>query len=205
MNQPKKKKKLNKIFSILLKFTGFLLLTLISCSGDYYPKPYGYLRIDLPEKKYTSFDTAFPYSFEIPVYSKVAQDTDPMAEKYWINIEFPQFKGKLHLSYKQINGNLNNYLEDTRTLVMKHIPKASTIENKIYENPAEKVYGLTYTISGTAVASPFQFYLTDSMKNFVRGALYFNTTPNNDSLAPVIEFIKEDINHLIETFEWKEN
>ena len=88
-------------------------------------------------------------------------------------------------------------------MVMKHIPKASSIENKIYENPEKRIYGLTYTIAGVDAASPYQFYLTDSTKHFIRGALYFNTIPNNDSLAPVIEFLKEDINHLIETFEWK--
>jgi gliding motility-associated lipoprotein GldD len=184
--------------------SGFLVILVTSCNNEYYPKPRGYLRIDLPEKNYIAFDTAFPYSFEFPVYARVLPDTDPHAEPYWINISFPQFKGILHLSYKKINGNLTQYLEDTRTMVMKHIPKASSIENKVYENPVKKVYGLSYTISGVAAASPYQFYLTDSTKHFVRGALYFNTVPNNDSLAPVIEFLKEDINHLIETFEWKE-
>lgn len=181
-----------------------LIMLMASCDSEYYPKPRGYFRIDLPEKNYTRFDSIYPYSFEFPVYSKLSPDTDPHAELYWINISFPQFKGTLHLSYKRINGNLNNYLEDTRTMVMKHIPKASAIENKAYENAAHRVYGLTYTISGVAAASPYQFYLTDSTRHFLRGALYFNTVPNNDSLAPVIEFLKEDINHLIETFEWTE-
>lgn len=181
-----------------------LIMLMASCDSEYYPKPRGYFRIDLPEKNYTRFDSIYPYSFEFPVYSKLSPDTDPHAESYWINISFPQFKGTLHLSYKRINGNLNNYLEDTRTMVMKHIPKASAIENKAYENAAHRVYGLTYTISGVAAASPYQFYLTDSTRHFLRGALYFNTVPNNDSLAPVIEFLKEDINHLIETFEWTE-
>ncbi|MBM3434807.1 MAG: gliding motility lipoprotein GldD [Bacteroidetes bacterium] len=185
-------------------FAGLLFFILVSCSENYYPKPHGYYRIELPEKKYLAFDSVFPYAFEVPVYSMITPDHDPMAEKYWINIEFPRFKGKLHLSYKKINGNLNDYLEDTRAMVMKHIPKASAIENKTYENPSRKVYGLTYTISGTAAASPYQFYLTDSTENFVRGALYFDVAPNNDSLAPVIDFLKEDINHLIETFEWRE-
>jgi gliding motility-associated lipoprotein GldD len=180
-----------------------MILFLCGCSGNYYPKPHGYYRIDLPAKEYITFDSVFPYSFEIPVYSKITPDADPLAEKYWVNIDFPAFGGKLHLSYKRINNNLKDYLEDTRTMVMKHIPKASAIENKTYENPARKVYGLIYSISGTGAASPYQFYLTDSTKNFIRGALYFNVVPNNDSLAPVIEFLKEDINHLIETFRWK--
>ncbi|MCD4731953.1 MAG: hypothetical protein K8R74_15210, partial [Bacteroidales bacterium] len=83
------------------------------------------------------------------------------------------------------------------------IPKASSIENQQYQNDISKVYGLTYTIFGVAAASPYQFYLTDSTDHFVRGALYFNAVPNNDSLAPVIAFLKDDINHMIETFKWK--
>lgn len=197
-----KHQKLNKLVSLAALL---LLLVLASCNNDYYPKPRGYFRIDLPAKSYIEFDSTSPYTFELPVYAQVFPDTDPHAEPYWINIAFPQFKGTLHLSYKKIDGNLSRYLEDTRTMVMKHIPKASSIDNNAYENPSKKVYGLTYTISGVAAASPFQFYLTDSTQHFVRGALYFNTIPNNDSLAPVIEFLKVDINHLIETFEWKED
>ena len=180
-----------------------IILVVCACNNEYYPKPKGYFRIDLPEKEYVPFDTLYPYSFEYPVYARVIPDDHPQAEPYWINIVYPQFNGTLHLSHKKINGNLNEYLEDTRTLVMKHIPKASSIENKQYSNDKAKVYGLTYTISGVAAASPYQFYLTDSTEHFVRGALYFNTVPNNDSLAPVIEFLKEDINHMIETFEWR--
>jgi gliding motility-associated lipoprotein GldD len=193
----------NKLNHSVLTLTILCVIVLAGCKNDYYPKPKGYFRIDLPEKIYIKFDFSYPYSFEYPVYAKVLPDNHPQAEKYWINITYPQFNGTLHLSYKIIDGNLDKYLEDTRTMVMKHIPKASSIENQQYRNEISKVYGLTYTISGVAAASPYQFYLTDSTDHFVRGALYFNTVPNNDSLAPVIEFLKEDINHMIETFEWK--
>jgi gliding motility-associated lipoprotein GldD len=183
---------------------GMLLLSLLaSCDETYYPKPRGYFRIDLPEKDYRLFDSAYPYTYEFPVYSRVVPDAQPGAEAYWMNLEFPAFKGKLHISYKKISGNLNEYIEDSRSLVMKHIPKASGIQNKVFENSALKVYGLTYTISGSGAASAYQFYLTDSIRHFVRGALYFSVAPNNDSLAPVIEFLKADIDHLIETFAWK--
>jgi len=198
-----KKKILNKLNYPGLALTILCLIVLAACKNDYYPKPKGYFRIDLPEKEYIKFDSPYPYSFEYPVYAKVLPDNHPQAEKYWINITYPQFNGTLYLSYKSIDTNLNKYLEDTRTMVMKHIPKASSIENQQYQNDISKVYGLTYTISGVAAASPYQFYLTDSTDHFVRGALYFNTVPNNDSLAPVIAFLKDDINHMIETFEWK--
>ncbi len=182
-----------------------LILFISACNNDYYPKPRGYFRIDLPEKAYQVFDTTFPYSFEYPVYSRIVYDTLPGAEPYWINIAFDQFKGTLHLSYKKIDHNLNAYLEDTRTMAMKHIPKASGIENRQFVDEKYHVYGLIYDISGSGAASPYQFYVTDSLRNFVRGALYFRTIPNNDSLAPVIRFLEKDINHMIETFRWKEN
>ena len=178
------------------------LVVMLSCGGDYYPKPRGFFRIDLPEKTYRHFDAAYPYSFEYPEYAKL--DTT-LAKPYWLNIHYPRFKGTIHLSYKPVNNNLNQYLEDTRTMVMKHIPKASSIENRQFVNEKNNVYGLTYDLSGPGTASPFQFYLTDSTDHFVRGALYFNMVPNNDSMAPVIEFIEGDIAHLMETLEWKEN
>jgi len=179
------------------------LLVISACKNEYYPKPKGYFRIDMPEKTYIKFDSGFPYSFEYPVYAKILPDKNSQAELYWINISYPQFNGTLYLSYKSIDGNLIKYLEDTRTMVMKHIPKASSIENQPYENDISNVYGLAYSIQGVAAASPYQFYLTDSTNHFVRCALYFGSVPNNDSLAPVIEFLKDDIIHMIETFEWK--
>jgi len=185
--------------SIIIVFTLFLS----SCGSDYYPKPRGYIRIALPEKEYVKFDTTYPFTFEYPVYSRFVPDTDANAEPYWFNLDFPRFKGRLNVSYKTVNNNVIKYLEDTRTLVMKHIPKANAIESKQFVDEKNRIYGLTYTIKGPEAASPFQFYLTDSTKNFVRGALYFYTVPNNDSLAPVIKFLKQDIVHMIETFRWK--
>jgi gliding motility-associated lipoprotein GldD len=191
---------MNKVINLSV----FLLVVfLVSCESNYYPKPLGYFRIDFPEKAYQHFDTNYPYAFEYPVYAKILPNTERNAEAYWIDISFPQFKGKLHISYKAIHNNLPEYLEDTRKMVMKHIPKANGIENTMYANPEHRVYGLTYTINGANAASPYQFYLTDSTNHFLRGALYFSTVPNNDSLAPVIEFLKEDINYMIESFRWK--
>ena len=181
-----------------------ILAFIVSCNTDYYPKPRGYFRIDLPEKEYILFDSTFPYKFEYPKYAKLEKNTIETGEAYWINLAFDQFKGKLYLSYKIIDNNLVEYLEDTHAMVMKHIPKANAIENNIFENEYAGVYGLTYSISGVGAASPFQFYVTDSTHHFLRGALYFNVVPNNDSLQPVIDFLIEDINHLIETMEWKD-
>lgn len=184
--------------------TAFFVILFISCENDYSPKPRGYFRIDLPEKEYRLFDTAFPYSFEYPVYAKIVPDERNGVEPYWINIDYPRFNGRVYLSYKVINDNLIEYLEDSRTFVMKLIPKASNIQDSLILRRADKVFGLIYEIDGINAASPIQFFVTDSASHFLRGALYFNHSPNNDSMAPVIDFIRKDIHHLVETLEWKE-
>jgi gliding motility-associated lipoprotein GldD len=185
------------------RYLAISLIFFIACQSDYTPKPRGYFRIDLPEHEYRLFDEQFPYSFEYPVYAVVAADSTRMAEPYWINVTYPRFRAQLHLSYKPVHGNLAGYLEDSRTLVNKHIQKANAITQQEYIDTLHQVFGLTYSIRGTDAASPFQFYLTDSTSRFVRGALYFDVVPNNDSLEPVITFLREDVEHMIATFRWK--
>ena len=187
----------------LLSLFTLLLLLVSSCSDSYTPKPRGYYRIDLPEPSYRIFDTTFPYAFEYPVYADIVADSSKIAEPYWINIRYKPFNAILHFSYKVVNGNLTRYLDDAHTLVNKHIPKANAISQREYLDPIHRVFGLVYDIRGADAASPYQFYLTDSVSNFVRGALYFNHIPNNDSLAPVIDFLKKDLEHMINTFRWK--
>jgi len=190
-----------KQFSIL--FIVLIISALSSC-GDYsQPKPRGYFRIFLPEKNYVPIQKELPYTFIIPTYSSLESDIQPGAEKYWTNLVFSSFSAKVHLSYKPVNGNLADLLEDAHKLVNKHIPKANAISEKMFINKEKNVYGVAYSIKGTDAASSYQFYLTDSTNHFLRGALYFSVRPNNDSLAPVISFIEEDIQKLIESFEWK--
>jgi gliding motility-associated lipoprotein GldD len=175
----------------------------MACGGDYYPKPRGYFRIDLPEKQYKHLDSIFPFVFDYPVYSSITSDVYSPQEKNWINLNFKRFKGSLHLSYKKVDGNLNKYMEDSRAMVFKHIPKATAIDNCLIFDKQRRIFGLIYEISGSGAASPYQFFVTDSVNHFLRGALYFNIVPNNDSLAPVIDFLKKDIEKIIETIEWK--
>jgi len=183
-----------------------LLLTVVglfSCSSDQMPKPRGYFRIDLPKKSYQPLDSAYPFTFEYPKYATIKPDLLSPDQPYWINLEFPQFNGSLHLSYKIVDTNLVQYIEDTHAMAYKHISKASSIDNRLISNRYDSVYGLIFEINGLSTASPYQFFVTDSIHHFLRGALYFNVEPNNDSLAPVINFIKEDIEHLITSFKWK--
>ena len=191
-----------KISTALLTMI-FVIIVITSCDETYTPKPRGYFRIELPQKNYHVFDSIFPYAFEFPSYASLTPDFQSPDEKYWLNIEFPKFKGTLHISYNPLKNDLVNYLEDSRSLVLKHIPKASAINDSVISIPEHHVYGMIYRIQGAGVASPTQFFLTDSSNHFLRGALYFNIRPNNDSMAPVIDFINQDINHFINTLNWK--
>lgn len=193
-----------KTIFLLLLVNCILLTVFVSCDDKtYQPKPKGYFRIDLPEKEYVSLDSMKYYSFEHPVYSKITPDYLSPEEKEWVNVEFPSFKGTIHISYKNVDNNIEKYLEDSYYMMTKHISRAMGIRDSVVANPERKVYGLVYFLEGEGVASPLQFYLTDSVNHFMRGSLYFNVRTNNDSLAPVIDFITDDIRHLIETIEWK--
>ena len=173
-----------------------------ACSGDYTPKPRAFFRIDLPEKHYISYNNPnCAYSFEVPDYAVVNPDDERKSEPCWLNVDFPKFKGRLHLSYKEIHNNLNAYMEDSRGLAYKHTIKASAINEKLIHT-SNNVVGILYEIGGNT-ASSVQFFGTDSTKHFVRGSLYFYAVPQSDSIAPVLEFISKDIEHLINTLKWK--
>lgn len=179
------------------------MLCLAGCMGnsDYTPKRTGYFRIALPERKYTVFNSACPFSFEYPVYASVLPDTGS-GHSCWLNIVFPRFRCNIYMSYVTVDTNLGALVEECRKFVVEHEVKASAINEQQVMNTRDKIYGIIYDIEGNA-ASNMQFYLTDSTHNFVRGALYFYAVPNKDSLQPVADFVKEDIKHLVETFRWK--
>ncbi|MEZ4999247.1 MAG: gliding motility lipoprotein GldD [Bacteroidales bacterium] len=185
---------------ILLGIT-VALLVLLSCKNESAPRPRGHFRIDLPAKQYTSYNTDCPFTFEYPVYGNIVVEPGT-AEPCWFNIEFPEYRAKIYLSYKEVNGNLNLLVDDAYKLAYKHTVKADAIEESYWENNEKNVFGTVYFIKGNA-ASSIQFYVTDSIRNYLRGSLYFNAQPDKDSLAPVIDFFSEDVIHLIETLEWK--
>ena len=189
--------------TVLSFFTAVIIiaLCLAGCHQNNTPKPKGYFRIDFPEKRYTTYHSDCNYSFEYPVYAVITPFKGAGAEPCWINIEFPGYKGKIHLTYKALNNDLAKYVDDIHTLAYKHIIKADDIIEIPVSYPDRKVYGLIYDIRGNT-ASSMSFYLTDSSRNFLSGALYFSVIPNKDSLAPVIRFFTRDINHLVETLNW---
>jgi gliding motility-associated lipoprotein GldD len=186
-----------------------LFVSLISCSPETYtPKPSGYFFIDTPQHAYQVFNKPeYPYTFEFPVYANVERDTSFFGEKpenpYWININFPSIGGILYVSYKEISAKqpLAKLLEDAHQMSFYHSKKADYIQDDKFRNP-NGVSGIFFNIGGDA-ASAYQFVATDSVKHFLRGALYFDVTPNADSLKPVNEFIKADILHLLYTLKWQ--
>jgi gliding motility-associated lipoprotein GldD len=191
-----------------LLLTSYLLLLLLSsCNSDPVPKPRGYFKIELPEKKYVLFDKpGYPYTFEYPAYGNVIKDStffdDKPENEFWVNIDFPTFEGRLHMSYKEIGKNdFSKLVEDAFKMTGKHTLKATSID-EIPVKGGPGVTGFVFDVGGNA-ATGKQFFVTDSLKHFLRGALYFNSTPNYDSIRPVEQFLYKDMQHLIETLRWK--
>lgn len=194
------------------RFTFFILSFALyffaaSCNSTYVSKPTGYFKIDFPEKQYTLFnEPGFPYSFEYPTYATIVRDSsffDSTPENpWWINVEFPQFNGRIYVSYKSIGKNsLEKLLNDAFNLTNKQAVKATYINDSLLSTP-NNIHGMFFKVSGN-VATANQFFLTDSTTHFLRGALYFDAAPNQDSLRPVNDFLVKDMQHLINTFKWK--
>lgn len=156
--------------------------------------------MDLPDKKYLSLENDCPFTFQYPDYSIIKKRND---RNCWLDIQFPTLKCEIHLTYKPIKGNLREFLEQSHKLANDHQIKASNMENERTSDSNRGVFGLSIFLEGE-VASNTQFYLTDSTKHFVRGALYFRSKANPDSLAPYIDFVNEDIRKIMDTFEWQD-
>lgn len=195
---------INKV--LLLAFG--LAIILVGCGGEqsaYVPKPRAFNRIDLPEASYTALPDTFPYSFEYSSHARLKPDTSWIAEPYWLNVYYPELGANVQLTYKPLDGSeqkLKEHLRDAYKLTAKHQIKASAIEESVLTTPSGKT-AVVEELSGE-VPSQFQFFITDSTRHFLRGALYFRTATQNDSLEPVIEYVKKDIIHMLNTLEWRE-
>jgi gliding motility-associated lipoprotein GldD len=175
-----------------------------ACEEDYVPKERAYARIELPSPSYISPSMETwdcPYYFEASNQSFLTIDKRHQNENCWYNLYYPKYKATLHLTYTEVSGDLVTQIEDNRKLAMKHVGKATAINESRVQNDSAHVYGLIYEFKG-ATASDMQFFVTDSANHFLRGSLYFNVKPNKDSLAPVIEYIKSDIRYMISTMVW---
>ncbi len=212
----------------ILPYSLFLIsysLFLTACNSTYTSKKKGYYKIDFPERKYISFNKeGFPYTFEYPAYATIIQDSsyfDSSPENpYWINIDFAGFNGRIFLSYKIVGGKamykikqadgtykdsigINEFdrmVDDAFKLTHKNESVSGSIKDSLMQTP-NGLTGVFFKVGGNA-ATAKQFFLSDTTKNFIRGALYFAATPNADSIKPVQDFIQKDIEHLINTFRW---
>lgn len=197
-----------------------------ACNSPYISKKRGYYNIELPQRSYQKFDQpGFPYSFEYPVYAQIIQDTtyfdNNPENSYWRNIDFPKFHARIFLSYKEIGGKalykikqpngqykdsfginvFDKMVADAFTLTNKNNVVSSSINDSLIHTP-NGISGVFFKVGGNA-ATAKQFFLSDTTKNFIRGALYFDVTPNADSLRPVQDFLQADMEHIINTFKWK--
>ncbi|NBO48782.1 MAG: hypothetical protein EBU80_03495 [Chitinophagia bacterium] len=203
-------------------FSIIFLVLLLSCNSPFTPKPKGYFKIDFPQHSYQTFnEPGFPYSFEYPSYATISKQVDSSGQQpYWLNIEFNQFNGKIYLSYKSVNGysvykiktqqgyedslsknSFDQLRDEAFNMTYKHTIKASGIVDSFFRNKPGYA-GMYFYVAGNAATSK-QFFVTDSVKHFLRGALYFDATPNEDSIRVVSDFLEADVKHLIQTLTWK--
>lgn len=192
---------------ILFPLLGLVLTAVMaSCGGrECTPKPVGYIRMDLPEKQYETYDNAnLPFSFDKATEAEVVLKKDTRRLK-WVDLNYPQYNAMVFLSYISMRGpnDLRGQVDTSYHLMKKHFDYASGVDEQQFFNAPDHVYGTTYKIKGQNVASTYQFWVTDSTHHFLRGALFIDCTPNNDSLAPVLNYLQEDIERLIETVKWK--
>jgi gliding motility-associated lipoprotein GldD len=198
---------------VILRRTSILTLLAFlasySCREIAVPKPKGHFRIDLPQKQYLLFNDQqgktgdLPFTFEYPAYGNLSFQVENRTEPGWFNIEFPAYKAKIYLTYKDVNNDFDALMEQTYKMNVKnHITKADAIDEQMFNNQENRVYGILYDLKGNT-ASAVQFYVTDSINHYLRGSLYFSAEPNADSLSPVIAFFRTDIIHMIETLKWK--
>lgn len=186
---------LYRYFAILC--AGFSILFLLSCKDDVLPKPSSQLRLEYSKANYINFSKDSYFTFSLNSNAEIKQK-----EKGNIEIHYPKMKATIYLTYKPVQNNLKELLKDAQKLTYEHVIKADEIIEQPFVNKKDKVYGMFYRVGGNA-ATNAQFYTTDSIKHFVTGSMYFYAKPNFDSILPAAEYIKNDIQHLMETMRWK--
>ncbi len=215
-----------------MKFTNtiyFLIfsIALIACNNDYQPKPKGYANINFPkERKYQSFnDAKYPYTFEYPTYATIVRDSTffdaSPKNDYWVNVDFANYKCKIYLSYNSVTGksfykiknstgqyvdsvgqnSFDKLRDDAFKLTAKHIYKADNIPNENFKSD-KGIQGIIFKVGGNA-ASPIQFFMTDTTTHFLRGALYYDASPNSDSTKPITDYLYKDLQHIMNTLAWR--
>ena len=164
------------------------------------PKPRAYPRVEYPERKYIEYNSpGCPFQFEYPDYAEINKKD----EECWFDLFMPAFNARIHCSYLPVKNrsDFDDLIEDAFVIAKRINERANYMEETRIRNP-QSVGGLTLTWTGPA-ASPIHFFMSDTTQHFFKGALYFNSKVQPDSLDPIIKFIRTDIDHMISTFEWK--
>lgn len=168
-----------------------------SCTEkDTLPKPKAQLSLQYPKSNYSLFKSKCAFSFE---FSDLAKAN--IKDKCWVTLNYPHLKASIEITYMPIKNNLKALLQDAEKLTYSHAIKADAISSQPYLNPTKKVYATLYKVTGNA-ASQLQFHATDSIKNFLTGAVYFNSVPNYDSIYPAVAYLEKEIRHLVESIIW---
>ncbi len=205
---------------VILLFLCIFLILFTSCSRDFIPKPRGYNRIELPPHVYVNSPDSLPYTFEASKLARITSDSSWITmniirkranpdlplynEKYWIDLFYDTLGANIEITYKEVHNRedlLKEYFGDAYRLTNEHQVKASSIDESVLIT--SHGYAVSFTELKGEVPSQIQFVTTDSVQHFLRGALYFRTATMNDSLAPVISYLREDILHLLNTLQWK--
>jgi gliding motility-associated lipoprotein GldD len=182
---------MHKIIALLVT------LTLISCGDETIPKPKGQLRLEYPSPTYEKLASDCNFTFDVNTNAETKTK-----QECAIELHYPKMKATVYLTYKKVNGDIENLLRDAQKLTYEHAIKADDIMVQPFLNSEKRVYGMFSEVGGNA-ATNSQFYLTDSTKHFLTGSMYFYAKPNFDSILPAASYIKEDIRRIMESFEWK--
>lgn len=173
------------------------ITSLNSCKDDVLPKPAGQLRLDYPIAEYAEYDNKCPFKFEVNDEVDVKED-----KNCGYSIHYPKMKATIYLTYKPVSNNIDKLLRDVQKLTFEHVIKADAIQEQPFINAENKVYGMFYRVNGNA-ATNAQFYVTDSIRHFVTGSVYFYAKPNFDSIQPATSYVRDDMQHLMESLRWK--
>lgn len=178
-----------------------VLLVLASCGKDATPKPRGYFRIDLGEPIYKTETSPCGIDLELNKLAFLEKTPENASDRCWFNIVYPKHHARLHFTYAPVRENLAQLSDEAYRLAFEHEVKATGIKRSSIADFDNNLHGLIYDLKGH-VASPLQFYVTDSTHHFLRASLYFDHRPNPDSLAPVQQWIRDDVLYLLETLRW---
>ena len=192
-------KKHTSFFAIL----SVLFIVLSSCQQSSIPKPYGYVRLTMPDTCYAdAVPAGYPYRFDVSCHAEVRPVSDEQGGQYWIDLHYPALNATVHCSYQPVRGNLRELTDDAIRFVYRHSSHASSIPEQGFVHAEARVYGVLFDLEGNT-ASSMQFFVTDSVRHFFRAAVYCDCVPNADSLAPVYDYLHKDVVRMVESFEWR--